>query len=106
MTNVKRIGLPLKKIGSILIGILLLTVGYFSCEAYHVLGDKEEVVIEKNPIRDVQGMKEVSVAIDSKGNLLVFNRENGSYTCYSDSVGISIFNLYSKMIYSSIKSDQ
>ena len=106
MSNEKRIRLPLKKIGSILIGILLLTVGYFSCETYHVLSDKKEVVTEKNPIRDVQGMKEVSVAIDGKGNLLVFNRENGNYTCYSDSVGISIFNLYSKMIYSSIKSDQ
>jgi hypothetical protein len=47
-----------------------------------------------------------SVAINERNELLIFNRETGSYTIYAPNVGNMIFNLYANRIHAEKNKDQ
>lgn len=42
---------------------------------------------------------ETSVAVNERGELMVIDRNNGTYQLYQDSVGRMIFNMYAAKIY-------
>jgi hypothetical protein len=42
---------------------------------------------------------EISVAVNDRGELMIIDRKNGSYTLYQDSVGQMIFRMYAAQIY-------
>lgn len=43
---------------------------------------------------------DVSLAIDEKNNILIVNKNDGTYIMYQDSIGYTIFNFYAKNIWS------
>jgi hypothetical protein len=47
------------------------------------------------PLQSVRKIKETSVAINERGELMIIDRTNGGYVMYEDSVGQAIFTLYS-----------
>jgi len=51
--------------------------------------------------KEVKTLKNTSIAINERDELLVVNRADGTYEIYQDSVGRAIFNLYAGKIYSS-----
>ena len=42
--------------------------------------------------------KEVRIAIDESNQLIIMDKNTGSYQMYSDTVGRTIFNMYAKQI--------
>jgi hypothetical protein len=43
---------------------------------------------------------DVNLAIDERNNILIVNKNDGTYITYQDSIGYSIFNFYAKNIWS------
>lgn len=43
---------------------------------------------------------QVNLAFDEHNNLIIIDNQSGNYTIYQDSIGLSIFSLYSKNIWS------
>jgi hypothetical protein len=43
---------------------------------------------------------DVNLAIDEKNNILIVNKNDGTYIMYQDSIGYTIFNFYAKNIWS------
>ena len=58
--------------------------------------EKTNIINQKN----IKTPDNTSVAINEKNQLLLINKQTGEYILYSDSVGISIFNIYAKSIVS------
>jgi len=77
----------LGKTAKTLFFVICILFGYGICEIYHLTKSNKG---EKNP----KSLKEISVAINEKGELMMMDRSNGSYQFYDDSVGVCIFNLY------------
>ena len=58
---------------------------------------KQEV--SSNPYNNVYSSTKVSIAVNEANELMLVDRETGKYQMYSDSVGMSIFKMYSNRIY-------
>ena len=42
---------------------------------------------------------EVKLAMDENNNLLIIQKDDGTYILFQDSIGVQIFNMYAKSIY-------
>jgi hypothetical protein len=73
------------------------TVGYY----YNLINDLKM----NQGSASVTEVKKVTInlAVDEFNNLLVIDKETGSYIVYEDSVGLSIFNLYARNIHTKHK---
>ena len=54
-----------------------------------------------NPFNQLHTDKDISIAVDEHNKLLLINVNTGTYQVYSDSIGMSIFKLYSNRLYQS-----
>jgi hypothetical protein len=45
-------------------------------------------------------VKETSVAVNERGELMLIDRKNGTFQIYQDSVGQIIFKMYANKMYS------
>lgn len=88
----------LNKVGKFIIFFLLVLFGYSVCEIYHYTKKKSTNKVKKG--------NEVSVAINERGEMLIIDRSTGEYSCYQDSVGVFIFNLYANRMQSQYKNPQ
>lgn len=68
------------------------TVGYYY---QHII--KSEIDSKPN----IKTKKEVKIAVDDAGNLLIINTSTGKYQIYQDSIGFTILNLYANKIINS-----
>ena len=57
-----------------------------------------------NPFNHVRNIKNISIAVNEHNELMLINKNTGNYQIYSDSIGMSIFRMYSNKIYQNIKS--
>ena len=46
-------------------------------------------------------LKDISVAVNERKEILIIDRTTGEYLTYEDSVGMAIFNMYAGRIYAS-----
>lgn len=65
------------------------TVGYYY---QHILN------AEKDSKPKIKTKREIKIAVDDAGNLLIINSTDGKYQIYQDSVGFTILNLYANKI--------
>lgn len=86
----------LNKLGKVGLFFLSGLIGYLFCEIYHFTKSSRSETV-------VQTMKETSIAVNERGELLLINRKSGDFTIYQDSVGLSIFNHYAKEIQAEFK---
>ena len=81
-----------KNLGKVLLFVIAVCFGYGACELYHFT--KRDPEVAKHP----QTIRQTSVAINERGELMLINRKSGDYNIYQDSVGEAIFNLYASQI--------
>ena len=87
-----------KKLGNLLVVVCAMIAGFFIGYYYWQMIDKAKT----SPLKNTLPLAKTSVAINERNELLVIDRERGSYCVYSDSVGLMIFNLYANKKYDQI----
>lgn len=48
---------------------------------------------------------DVNIAVDERSNFIIIDKESGNYTIFEDSIGQSIFKIYSRKIWTSNSND-
>ncbi len=84
-------------VGKITIILTALIVGFIAGELYHRANQKKD---EKLPmdLKTVHALKQTSVAINERNELLVIDRATGTYEIYEDAVGKVILRLYASQM--------
>lgn len=78
----------------IFIGVSLFagfSAGYTYCNKY---GEQKPTI---QMIR--VNRSQVNLALDEHNHLIIINKKSGDYTVYQDSIGVSIFKLYARDIF-------
>jgi hypothetical protein len=83
-----------KKLGSYLLIIVMLVIGYHIGRVSTNLFKPSKAKIAP----EIKSISEVSIAINESNNILIINRKDGSYEMFSDSVGMTIFRIYAGRI--------
>ena len=86
-------------VGKVTIVLIAITVGFILGEMYHRITESTE---EKAPleIKKIHHLKETSVAINERNELMIMDRSSGNYEIYQDSIGKVIFRLYASQMVS------
>lgn len=84
-------------VGKITLILVCLMIGFITSEAWSVYqkGSKKDLMPR------VVTMSQVSVAFNERGEMLLIDRRDGTYSVYQDSVAKTIFGLYAQKIYRS-----
>jgi hypothetical protein len=92
--NKELILLTLKKVVSygVIIGALLL--GFIIGRYIQNYPPKES-----NSYLNIHSSSNISIAVNEENELMLVDRSNGKYQMYSDSIGMTIFKMYSNRIY-------
>lgn len=85
----------LKNLMFITFVVLSLSTGFFVGKFYNDNFEPKEPTIEMIKWR----RNEVNLALDENNRLIVIDKSTGNYTVYQDSIGISIFKLYARNIW-------
>jgi hypothetical protein len=85
----------------ILVGALVL--GFFIGRYTQNYPPKE--VVEVNPYSKAFAPSEISIAVNDANELMMIERNTGKYVVYSDSVGMTIFKMYTNRIYQNANHD-
>lgn len=85
----------LKNLMFITFVVLSLSTGFFVGKFYNNNFEPKEPTIEMIKWR----RNEVNLALDENNRLIVIDKSTGNYTVYQDSIGISIFKLYARNIW-------
>ena len=64
-----------------------------------------DVKPETNPYSKAFAPKEISIAVNDANELMMIERATGKYVVYSDSVGMTIFKMYTTRIYQNANHD-
>jgi hypothetical protein len=88
-----------KHAGKITIIACAMAFGFMASEVYRKVTAKPKTVTAIN-LTDVHTLGETSVAINERNELMVIDRQTGTYEIYQDSIGNMIFSLYAGKIYS------
>lgn len=80
--------------------VLILMLGSFHVGTIYNELENKEVIIEN---QEVKKIGETSVSINERNELMILDRNLGSYQIYQDSIGISIFWLYAKQLHEEVK---
>ena len=79
--------------------VCLVALGYILSELYHYSTMERDRDSVSSP-KITKTIKEVSVAINERNELMIIDRTTGEFEIYQDSIGQSIFNLYATRIQS------
>ncbi len=91
-----------KKIG-MYVGILALIVLSFSAGRITADYPPKNGEISKNPYSHAFDKKEISIAVNENNELLLIEKKTGDYILYSNSIGMTIFQMYANKIYNESK---
>jgi hypothetical protein len=97
--NEKTSNLLKKAVNYLLLSISLI-LGYVI--GYNIHNLKNKQIETKNPYSSIYSTNDISIALDDNQNMLLIDRSNGQYTVFTDSVGITIFQLYANSIYKNV----
>lgn len=78
-----------------------LIIGFCIGKLEHKISEANKVEQTVNPFNQLHTDKDISIAVDEHNKLLLINVNTGTYQVYSDSIGMSIFKLYSNRLYQS-----
>jgi hypothetical protein len=93
--NWEKISTTLKSIGRATIIIVSIAVGFIGGEIYH----NYQTHTRNLSMQESKTPEQTSVAINERGELMIINRQRGTYTLYDKQVGNMIFSLYANKIY-------
>ena len=87
--------------GKIAIIAIAMVFGFIVGDVYHRITDRDkESTSNVVNLKNVHKIKTTSVAINERNELLIIDRESGTYEIYQDSIGTMVFSLYAGKIYS------
>ena len=86
----------LKKIGAVSVILMAIGAGFVVGYYYNTLFKKME---DNNQFKHVRTLNETSVAINEKNQVLIMDRNTGTYKIYEDSVGVVIFNMFANKMF-------
>jgi hypothetical protein len=86
----------LRPLFTYIVVIITATASFFIGRYYDKL--TREPIVEKTEMVRID-KSDVTLAINEQNELMMINKNNGSYTVYSDSIGKSIFALYTKNLW-------
>ena len=88
-------------VGKIAIIVSAMVLGFLAGDIYHRVTDAKK---EKAPmdLKVVHQLKGTSIAINERSELLIIDRQSGTYEIYQDSIGKVIFNLYASSMYNEV----
>ena len=76
--------------------IISLITGFYTGSAYNdEYGPKKPTINMVKVNRD-----QVNLALDEHNHLIIIDKKTGDYTVYQDSIGLSVFKLYARNIFS------
>lgn len=87
-----------KNAGKISIIIIAMVIGFIAGDIYHKIMKTEEEKPVPMAQKKINTIRETSVAINERNELLIIDRQNGEYEVYQDSVGQVIFRLYASQM--------
>jgi len=58
-----------------------------------------EATVAENPYSKAFSSDEISIAVNESNELMLIERKTGKYVVYSDSIGMTIFKMYTNRIY-------
>lgn len=88
----------LQKAGKVIALVLIFALGYICSDVYHRIKKNQCDNAENNSPKITKKIGKVSVAINERNELMIIDRQDGSYEIYQDSIGRCIFNLYANAI--------
>jgi hypothetical protein len=86
-------------ISKVIVILISMAVGFMISNLLEMYKRKEVPLQVEQKIPVTHDQKEISVAINERGEIIIMNRKDGSYEIYSDSVGQMIFNHYASKMY-------
>jgi predicted P-loop ATPase/GTPase len=78
-----------------------LVLGFFVGRLEYKLTESNKQIPTENPFNHLHTDKDISIAVDESNKLLLINVNTGTYQVYSDSIGMSIFKMYSHRLFQS-----
>jgi len=86
-----------KHVGKIAIIMIAISVGFFAGELYY---KSKNNTTEKLPmdLKEVHTLKQTSIAINERDELLIIDRRAGNYEIYDPAVGKVVFRLYASQM--------
>jgi|688.fasta_scaffold74055_8 hypothetical protein len=96
MKNIKeQVVIYINKAASVILVAGSLVLGFGIGYYFHIL----DIINDKSvKVENLKTNKEVRIAIDEANQLIIMDKNTGSYQMYSDTVGRTIFNMYAKQI--------
>jgi hypothetical protein len=91
-----------KNLGKISIIIIAMVIGFVAGDVYHRIMKSEDEKPVPMAQKKINSLRETSVAINERNELLIIDRQNGEYEIYQDSVGQVIFRLYASQMASEV----
>ena len=79
----------------VFIGVSLFA-GFYAGSAYNSKYGSKKPTINMVKVNRSQ----VNLALDEHNHLIIIDKKTGDYTVYQDSIGISVFKLYARNIFS------
>jgi hypothetical protein len=77
--------------------VVSLFAGFYAGSAYNSKYGSKKPTINMVKVNRSQ----VNLALDEHNHLIIIDKKTGDYTVYQDSIGISVFKLYARNIFSS-----
>lgn len=97
--NFKEFTLGVKKffsnLGKVAVIIIAMACGYAASEIYH----RYEISVRAHKMQEAKTIGQTSAAVNERGELMIIDRQFGTYQIYDSKVGKTIFDLYAKEIY-------
>ena len=79
----------------VFIGVSLFA-GFYAGSAYNTKYGPKKPTIHMVKVNRSQ----VNLALDEHNHLIIIDKKTGDYTVYQDSIGVSVFKLYARNIFS------
>ncbi len=92
---IDKVSALLKRLGTVAVLASALIAGFCIGYYYELALNK----VKGEAWREAKTLKNTSVAVNEKEDLLIIDRKTGVYTIYSDSIGRVIFNIYAQKAY-------
>ena len=92
---IEKVSALLKRLGTVAVLASALIAGFCIGYYYELALNK----VKGEAWREAKTLKNTSVAVNEKEDLLIIDRKTGGYTIYSDSIGRVIFNIYAQKAY-------
>jgi hypothetical protein len=98
LSNVKsKLKMLGNNVGKVTVIVVAISIGFFTGEFYYKSKNTSEKKLPMD-LKTVHTLKQTSIAINERDELLIIDRQGGSYEIYDSQVGKVVFRLYASQM--------